>query len=97
MVDIRLTKLGGGPVTPSRHRFKVGVRFAVGCRGVVQLPVPLTAAKAGFASDSPPQVQLIVVDGLQYAALAKWVNGVNPLIVAVLSAVIAASRLIGKA
>jgi len=27
------------------------------------------------ASDAPPQLQFIVVEGLQYAVLAKWVNG----------------------
>ena len=30
--------------------------------------------KAG--RDPPPQLQFIVVEGLQYAVLAKWVNGV---------------------
>ncbi len=27
------------------------------------------------ASNPPPQLQFIVVEGLQYAVLAKWVNG----------------------
>lgn len=37
----------------------------------------------------PPQLQLIVVDGLQYAALAKLVNGENASICEVLRVVIA--------
>ena len=40
------------------------------------------------ASDVLPQVQLIVIDGLQYAVLAKCVNGANVLTIAELSVVI---------
>jgi hypothetical protein len=40
-------------------------------------------------ANAPPQLQFIVVDGLQYAALAKYVNGANSLICVGLRAVIA--------
>jgi hypothetical protein len=39
--------------------------------------------------DTPPQVQFPVVEGLQYAALAKFVNGANASICVELSVVIA--------
>jgi hypothetical protein len=39
--------------------------------------------------DTPPQVQFPVVEGLQYTALAKFVNGTNASICIELSVVIA--------
>jgi hypothetical protein len=39
--------------------------------------------------DTPPQLQFPVVEGLQYAALAKFVNGANASICVELSVVIA--------
>jgi hypothetical protein len=41
------------------------------------------------ANDVLPQLQLAVLDGSQYAALAKYVNGAKALICGVLSGVIA--------
>ena len=41
-----------------------------------------------MSENVPPQVQLLVNDGLQYAALAKCVNGANPAICVELSVVI---------
>ncbi len=41
------------------------------------------------ASDAPPQLQLSVVEGSQYAVLANWVNGANDAIWLELSGVIA--------
>jgi hypothetical protein len=39
--------------------------------------------------NAPPQFHVLVVDGLQYAALAKCVKGANALICAGLSVVMA--------
>ena len=48
----------------------------------------LSRLRVETASDVLPQVQLIVIDGLQYAVLAKCVNGANVLTIAELSVVI---------
>jgi hypothetical protein len=42
-----------------------------------------------MTSDTPPHVQFIVVEGLQYAVLAKCVNGANASICVELREVIA--------
>ena len=83
-----LTKLGGAAVTSSCYRLKVGIRLAVRCRRNIQLPSAVFR-RVESLSYVPPQLQLIVVDGLQYAALAKLVNGENASICEVLRVVIA--------
>ena len=84
---IRLTILGGGAIASSCYWFKVAIRLAVSCWVILQFTIYRTS-RVDLASDLRPQVQLIVVDGSQYAALAKCVNGANVLTVAELSVVI---------
>jgi len=87
--DIRLTILGGGAIAPSCYWFKVAVRLAISCCTILQFTI-YRASRVETASNVRPQVQLIVVDGSQYAVLAKCVNGANVLTVAELSVVILA-------
>lgn len=83
-----LTKLGDAAITSSCYRLKIRVRLAVRCERDIQLPSTVFR-RVEFASNVPPQLQLIVVDGSQYAALAKLVNGENTSIWEVLRVVIA--------
>jgi hypothetical protein len=86
-LDIRLTILGGGAIASNCYGLKVAVRLAVGCRTVLQFTT-YQGLRVETASDVQPQVQLIVIDGLQYAVLAKCVNGENVLTIAELRLVI---------
>jgi hypothetical protein len=84
------TKLGIGAVTTSYYRLKVRVGVTVGCKTSPSVSHPRLGSERvkEFKSNAPPQLQLIVVDGLQYAVLAKCVNGARASICAVLSVVI---------
>jgi hypothetical protein len=86
-LDIRLTILGGGAIASNCYWLKIAVRLAVDCRTVLQFTT-YRGLRVETASDVLPQVQLIVIDGLQYAVLAKCVNGANVLTIAELSVAI---------
>jgi hypothetical protein len=79
------TKLSNVSIPTGRHGSEVRIRIAVCYRDNRQC----LGRTPVIAIDTPPQLQLIVNEGLQYAVLAKCVNGVNASISVELSVVIA--------